>query len=296
VTVGQCYFVLGRLKEAEAELREALRLYDPQAHRDQTFVYGLDGRIHGFGYLAPTLAVQGQAAQAMALGEEAEAWGKELRNHQSTGSVIFGRCCTYQLLGMREQIPPLSNRMRKVVEAQGFSIFLPMVELFRAWAEGNLETAQGLLQSLLSSGAVSSIGMWTSLIVDLLAARGRTKEALELLLGCIARHDAASTYYLAEMLRLKGELLRSEDAAAAEASLREAVAKAREQGALLFELRASRALAELLMEQKRTEEAWLILQAVLSRFDLNDSQLPSEVMAALALWTQLNASRSTQGA
>lgn len=293
VTVGQCYFSLGRFKEAEAELREALRLYDPQAHRDQTFVYGLDGRIHGFGYLAPTMAVQGRAAQAVALGEEAEAWGKELRNHHSTGSVIFGRCCTFQLLGMREQIPPLSDRMRKLVEAQGFSIFLPMVELLRAWAEGNLEAAQGLLQSLLSTKGVSSTGLWTSLVAELLATRGRRKEALELLLESIAHHDEASTYYLAEMLRLKGELLRPEDAAAAEASLRAAIAQAQEQGALLFELRASRALAELLVDKKQTEEAWLLLQTVLSRFDLNDNPSPSEVMAALALWKQLNASRST---
>jgi len=244
VAVGQCYFALGRLDEAQSELREALRLYDPQTHRNQTFIYGIDGRIHALGYLGPTLAVQGQASQAVAMGEEAEAWSKELRNHLLTGSALFGRCCTYQLLGMREQIPPLSDQMRKLVEAQGFSFFLPLIELFRAWAEGNLEAAQGLLQSFRASGSVSAIGMWTSLVVELLAARGRTKEALELLQECIAHHDVGSTYYLPEMLRLRGELLRSDDAAAAEASLREAVAMARRQGARLFEQRASRALAE----------------------------------------------------
>jgi TOMM system kinase/cyclase fusion protein len=293
VAVGQCYYSLGRLKEAQTELREALRQYDPKAHRNQTFVYGIDGRIHALGYLAPALAAQGQANEAIALGEEAETWGKELRNHLITGSVLFGRCCTYHLLGMREQIPPVSDRMRKLVDDQGFSFFLPLIELFRAWAEGNLEAAQGLLQSFQASGGVSTIGLWTSLVVELLATRGRTKEALELLQGCIAHHDLASTYYLAEMLRLKGELLCSEDPAAAEASLREAVAKAREQGALLFELRASRALAELLMKQNKTEAARLSLEPVLNRFNPNDNSLPSEAMVAHALWTQLNASRST---
>jgi TOMM system kinase/cyclase fusion protein len=250
--IGQSYFALGRLPEAQAELREALRLYDPQAHRNQVYVYGLDGRIHALCYLATTLAAQGQADEAIALGEKAEAWSQELRNHLISGSVLFGRCCTYQLLGMREQIPPLSDQMRKLVEAQGFSFFLPLVELFRAWAEGNLEAAQGLLQSFQSSGGVSTMGLWTSLVVELLAARGRTREALELLQGCLDEHDEGATYYLAEMLRLKGELLRSDDPAAAEANLREAVAKARQQGAMLFEQRASRALADLLSKRPDT--------------------------------------------
>ncbi len=285
VAVGQAYYALGRFEGARAELTEALRLYEPRLHRDHTFVYGLDSRIHALGYLGTTLAALGQLDEAVAVSDEAEAWSRELRNQHSTSAFLFGRSCTFHLLGMRERIPPLSDQLRELVQAHGFSFFLPLVELLRAWAEGNLEAAQGLLSSITQSGGVSALGLWTSMVAELLAGRGRRQEALELLQDAIARHDMASTYYLAEMFRLKGELLGAEDAVAAEVSLREAVAQARAQGARFFELRACRALATLLVGQGRKEEARHILQPVLSGFP--EAQAHPELLAARALLDDL---------
>ena len=64
----------------------------------------------------------------------------------------------------------------------------------------------------------------------------------------------------AEMLRLRGELLNvSGESVAAEASLRDAIALAEQQGAKLFELRACASLARLWRDQgKRTEARQLL--------------------------------------
>jgi predicted ATPase len=75
---------------------------------------------------------------------------------------------------------------------------------------------------------------------------------------------------MSELLRIKGELLRLQDApaaaAAAEEHFRRALDWARRQGALSWELRAATSLARLLRDQHRPADAMALLQPVYDRF------------------------------
>jgi predicted ATPase len=75
---------------------------------------------------------------------------------------------------------------------------------------------------------------------------------------------------IAELLRIKGELLLLQSAgdavAAAEDHFRQALDWARRQGALSWELRASTSLARLLRDQGRPADATAPLQPVYDRF------------------------------
>ena len=74
---------------------------------------------------------------------------------------------------------------------------------------------------------------------------------------------------MAELMRVKGELLLSQGApgaAAAEDHFRQALDWARRQGALSWELRAATSLARLLRNQGRPADAIACLQPVYDRF------------------------------
>jgi predicted ATPase/DNA-binding winged helix-turn-helix (wHTH) protein len=81
--------------------------------------------------------------------------------------------------------------------------------------------------------------------------------------------DSEERWAMAELLRIKGELLLSQDpqgTAPAEALFRQALDWAHRQGALSWELRAAVSLARLLRDQHRTADALGLLQPVYDRF------------------------------
>jgi len=77
-------------------------------------------------------------------------------------------------------------------------------------------------------------------------------------------------WYLAEFLRVKGELLRLEDSSTsrerAESQFLRSIECARQQGALSWELRSSTSLARLYQSQGKVAAARSILMPILGRF------------------------------
>ena len=77
-------------------------------------------------------------------------------------------------------------------------------------------------------------------------------------------------WYLAELLRIRGELVlkagKSDTAAKAEQEYLSALHCARHQGALFWELRTATSLARLWRDQGRSTEAAALLQGVYNRF------------------------------
>jgi len=82
--------------------------------------------------------------------------------------------------------------------------------------------------------------------------------------------DTEGDWFIAELLRVKGELLllqgAPEAAATAEDHFRQALDWARRQGALSWELRAATSLARLLRDRDRIGEARDLLSSVYGRF------------------------------
>jgi predicted ATPase/DNA-binding winged helix-turn-helix (wHTH) protein len=104
-----------------------------------------------------------------------------------------------------------------------------------------------------------------------LAGLGRLTEALATIDEALARADrGGECYYVAELLRIKGELLlqetRDQSIAAAEECFHGAIDVAGEHGALFWELRAALSLARLRIRQDRHDDARQILAPVYDRF------------------------------
>jgi hypothetical protein len=104
-----------------------------------------------------------------------------------------------------------------------------------------------------------------------LAGIGQVAEGLEAIDGALAQCERTDERWnMAELLRVKGELLLLEGApeasAAAEDHYRKALDWARRQGALSWELRVATSLARLLREQNRSIEAIALLAPIYNRF------------------------------
>jgi tetratricopeptide (TPR) repeat protein len=103
-----------------------------------------------------------------------------------------------------------------------------------------------------------------------LAGSGQLDDALAAViegLDDVVQREHGHDLFFAELLRIKGEiLLRQGDITAAELSFREAIDVAREQEALLWELRAAVSLAHLRIGQDRRGEAKPLVAQVYDRF------------------------------
>jgi predicted ATPase/DNA-binding winged helix-turn-helix (wHTH) protein len=127
------------------------------------------------------------------------------------------------------------------------------------------------LDELHNIGYVLRRPMALGALAEGLASLRQVPQALVAIDEALAQCDRTEERWnMAELLRIKGELLLLEGAheatAAAEDHFLQALDWARRQGALSWELRCATSLARLRHEQQRTEEARELLSAVYDRF------------------------------
>jgi predicted ATPase len=137
------------------------------------------------------------------------------------------------------------------------------------------------VQQAIGSGLVRTA--FLALLAEMLAGAGRIDEGLQAVEeGFVHAERTLEGGYLAELHRMRGELLAlSGDMAAAEDSLRLAIARAVEQQAKSFELRAATGLAKLLLARGRRDDARLALAAVYDWF--TEGHTTRDLMAARAV-------------
>jgi predicted ATPase len=106
------------------------------------------------------------------------------------------------------------------------------------------------------------------MLAEGLRKTGQFEEALFTINGAIARAtDSGVEFYLSELLRIKSQILAARyDRKSAMNCLTEALAVARAQSALAWELRSTMVLARLLSEDGQREQARQTLALVYDRF------------------------------
>jgi tetratricopeptide (TPR) repeat protein len=140
--------------------------------------------------------------------------------------------------------------------------------------QGQVTRGAAIIQTAVPRmGAAGSLAESPAFLAALAHGRGLARQmenGLAAINEAIERSESTGERWCAaELLRIKGELLRSSGASghsAAEEHFRQALACARRQGALAWELRAATSLAWLLRDQGRSADAEASLQAVYNRF------------------------------
>ncbi|WP_375786995.1 winged helix-turn-helix domain-containing protein [Bradyrhizobium sp. Pha-3] len=142
-------------------------------------------------------------------------------------------------------------------------------------ARGDFAAGSAILRSELDACEKSGWTNWypefLGVLAEGLAGLRQFPEAIATIDRALDKADrGGERYYLAELLRLKGEFLLAESdgnrGSAIDDCFHAAMDAARQQGALLLELRAALSLARLRVRQHRPEDARQILAPVYGRF------------------------------
>ncbi len=275
--LGMSLFLIGELAAARDQLWTALELYDATRHGPLALIFSVDFKATAQAYLALASVLLGDIDGGLAHGRDAVSHAEQLRHPHSICNALAFLAGSHVLCGDAEAAHPIAERTIALAREYGFPLWLAGGQMLRGWARVNLEDVeQGLAEIRQSVKALEATGalVWVQfaryLLAQTLAKAEQLPDATKLVDETLMRITGTSgRWYEAELHRLKGDLLlhRGESAAAAEACYERAIALATRQGARLWQLRATNALASLWGAQGRIPEVRASLAPLYASFD-----------------------------
>src|SRR5215471_8294067 len=266
----------GDFIEAQANLVEALSIYDPERDREAGFGLGLDTGAAVRAYLAVTTWLLGEVGPARALIEEAVA------HAIGTGHVptlIYAYFYKAHFEIVRGDAGVAQRDAQIVIERSqenAMTLYAAWGALQSAWASARLDGRESgvteLRQALAAyteQGNKAFVPFFQGLLAEI-EAQGDAE-------GALTRIDEALTLAAetgehwndAFLHRLRGEILLKRDpanTAPAEGALLTAIAIAQQQKARSFELRAALSLAKLYHSTDRPADVHAVLASALKGF------------------------------
>lgn len=239
---GMCAFARGSFPEAREVLLEAL------VHREHADEVGSDFPSMSMLYLSWTLQILGEADAAMELFHAAEMETRGQTDYRL--AACLGNGCI--LMSLRQDVATLQRLVDELVPLatrNGFQLWLNFASFFSGWAKAaSQQDASGIaqMQHICDNMGEQEVDKtcYLGVLADSYLRMGRTDEASATLdQGLKLARRTGEHYYMPELLRLRGELLRQTDRPAeAKKSFEEAISFARDQGAKAWEARARQSL------------------------------------------------------
>jgi len=264
--VGWGLTFLGRFEQAQMHLERVIDFYDPEQHHSLAFLYGgQDPGVSCLSLVAWVLWFRGYPDQALERSEQALTLARELGQPFSLSIALGTAGATFhQMFRHVEAARELAEACITHSGEHGFPFWLLVGTICRGWTltqqeqaeEGVAQMEHGLSQYRAMGGGASHSHL-SALLGEAYGRMGQVEKGLSILAEALAIVDRSDErYFEAEIHRLRGALqhMRREESEA-EASFRQAIAVAREQGARSWELRATVSLCRLWQQQGRREEA-----------------------------------------
>lgn len=285
--MGAVQLHLGNLPDACKHLETAWTMYDFDQHSQLAFVYGTDHAAITSAFLGTCYCLMGQKEQALELQHSALKLAKQINHAHSVAQTMVYMCKVHL---MARDIPALlqnAEHLSAVAEENSLAFLATIARFWICWAKatmsedaGKIETLRKAADDWWSVGAGNYKSYFPSLIAeleigagDLDAARNSLKQADHFLT------KTEEKWAEAEQLRIKA-LLAARSGHDPEPLFQQAIATAREQGARLFELRATVALVQ--WQLRNDKPAGDTLSALVDQFDpTTDLQDLQEAQALL---------------
>jgi predicted ATPase len=253
--LGMSLYMLGELAQAKRELREAIALYDPEQHSQLALIFSHDFKATAQVYLGVVMALCGDIDEGVRHSLDALAYAQELRHPHSICYVLCFLAGTYLCAGNPQAAFPVADRAIMQSNEQGFPQWVAGGLMLRGWARlelGEIEAAlvdiRSSIRALEKTGTLIWMQFSQYLLARALVADEQWSKAAEIVDRISAEIKAAGgRWYEAEVMRVRGDILRGQNRPASEieACYESAIATARRQGARLWELRAMESLDAL---------------------------------------------------
>jgi predicted ATPase len=289
----------GNLRLAHTHLERGLALYDPDIHDDVSIdsVVAAIG-ISIFSTCGWVLWLLGYPEQARIRCDEALERAQSLAHPYTLARTQYYHNIVHQLRREPQVVQAQAEIAIAVATEQAFAFPLALGTISQGWslavqgqgAEGLQQLRQGIeLQR--STGGECLLPHVLALLSETYHVIGKSEEGLKVLSeALLVAETTGEQHYLAELYRLKGELILSQtapDAHEAELCFQKALETARQQAAKSWELRAAMSLARLWLKQKKREQAHDLLAPTYNwfteGFDTADLQDARALLDALAL-------------
>ena len=295
--LGGSQYYLGDLPSARRHLERVLVQDAALVQRWQFVRFQVDPRADARAYLARVLWLQGLPDQAMRTAERSLEDVRATNHATSLGNALAVAACPIalwsgDLAAAEHYVAMLLDHSARHVLGR-WRAFGRCYQGMLVIQRGDVNAGLRLLCAIFADPATA--GSVARLIAFLISAAsrhaGQIADGLPAIEEAIVRSEFTEERWLIpELMRIKGETLLWRGApgaaAAAEAHFRQALDRARQQGALSWELRAATSLARLWRDQARRKEAYALLAPVYNRFtegfttaDLKDAKTLLEELA-----------------
>lgn len=275
--VGVALLALGDLESARRHIERMLGRY--VAKTSHIIRYQFDQQLLAYSYRCRILWLQGFADQALASVESHLVAARAGDHPYSLFSGLLQTACPIALLvgdlTLAERyikaLMDLSARHAVELWTLGGRCFGGVLLIKRGSIGAGLELLRTAFARVPQGAFTLFYTPVLAEIADALGRDGKAAEGLAIIDEALARSDSnEERWCVAELLRVKGELILREGApqaaTAAEEHFLRSLDWARRQGALSWELRTSTNLARLQHDQGRIAEARSLLQSVYDRF------------------------------
>jgi len=290
------FFHLGEFTLALEHYEKALSFYDPTHYLDDAFLYVQNPGVAMRCFAAWSLWFLGQPQQALERIQEALRLARELSEPHGLAQALFFAAILHQLRREERKAQENAEAAIAVSREHGLALYQAMSTATRGWAlilqerqeEAIEQMGEGLTDHRLA-GAEVLLPHFLALLVEAFAKTGQVEEGLRILEEALAVvHRNGERYYLAELYRIKGDLIllqatdrglsraarsgvpvleaRRSDVAGAEACFHQSIKIARQQKAKSWELRAGMSLARLYQNQNKRAEAHGLLEPIYDKF------------------------------
>jgi tetratricopeptide (TPR) repeat protein len=272
--VGMAHHYLGDQAAAQLHLERGMALAVELGVFNANF-FGLDPRIFALSCLARTLWLHGFSDQALRIVQNAI---DEAASRGHPVSVCGSLLHAPMLLLWTGDLPGASDLIEQLIVYAGRYSLAPYLAhgialkgelaIARDEPEAGLDLLRGALESLRAQQSNLQITDFIGALAEGLRKTGQFEEALFTINGAIARATNSGVEFdLSELLRIKSLILVARhDRESAKNCLIEAIAVARAQSALAWELRSTMTLARMLSEDGQRDQARHTLALVYDRF------------------------------
>ena len=267
----------GSFGQASEHIDAALRLYDEDHHAHHCNVYlGHDPAVCGLGINASVQYALGKPSRVPPLEAEAIALARRRRHPPTVAHALWLVCEARVARSEGEGLTAIVAELLQLSEEQELPQPRANALIFLGWALARSgETAVGIAKIEEGLDLLSKMGVQAYLTRSLcllaealLTARRPSAGLTHVARALDGAAEFGDTFYLSRLHQVRAELLlragdRIDEAAA---SLNQALAVARQQGAKAYELRAATSLARLWGEKGRRAEAHDLLAPIYGWF------------------------------
>jgi predicted ATPase len=305
--LGHTLFYLGEFALAREHSEQGITLYDPQKHTPLVSGAMQDTGVSCLCFAALALWWLGYPVQAARRSQEALSLAQDLAHPYSLAMAQFYAASLHQFRGERLAAREQVEALLALSSEQGFAFWLAYGTILRGWVlaeEGQGEEGIAQIRQGLAACRATGAELYRPYHLTLLAkAYGKANQAEDRLSAMsealMLVDKTGERFYEAELYRLKGELLLTQEGNRlqaighrekmdeAEECFLKAIEIARKQQAKSLELRAAMSLSRLWQQQGKRAEARQMLAEIYGwfteGFDTKDLQEAKALLQEMAL-------------